>query len=232
MGIIASYQESTIDYPGKIGQILFTNGCNFRCGFCHNPELFSEENNKIDLEILLKNLKAKTKAGWYEGVCISGGEPTIHQDLPEFIKRLKDIGLKVKLDTNGSNPSMLKELIEKKLIDYVSMDIKSPRVQYQELTNSKINLEDIDKSIDLIKKLPNYEFRTTILPFFNRKDMKDIGNWMANPEKVKSYTLQQFNPENCYSLEYRNMKKTSKHIVEEFGELMKDYAEQVRTLVD
>ena len=134
---IASHQETTIDYPGKMGEILFLKDCNFKCGFCHNPELINKNQNEINQDALLKNIKSKVNSGWYNGIIISGGEPTIYSDLPDFIKILKDMNLSVKLDTNGSNPQMLKKLLEEKLIDYIAMDIKSPRHMYANIVNVK-----------------------------------------------------------------------------------------------
>lgn len=178
--IISSKQESSVDYPGKFGQILFTSGCNFLCDFCHNPELIFEK-NQLDLNKILNDLKIKFESGWYSGVCISGGEPTLHNDLPEFIKKIKKIGLSVKLDTNGSNPDMLLYLLKEKLVDYVAMDIKSPIYLYQDVIGKKVfNIEEnIKKSIKIIQQFPDYEFRTTIIPII-RENGKI--SWMTTAE--------------------------------------------------
>ncbi|PIU62016.1 anaerobic ribonucleoside-triphosphate reductase activating protein, partial [archaeon CG07_land_8_20_14_0_80_38_8] len=126
MVIIKGMVESSfIDYPGKIALVVFTAGCNFHCHYCHNPELVNPTPPFISEEKIL--LKLEKKREWLDAVVISGGEPTLHPDLPEFIKKIKDeTGLLVKLDTNGSNPEMLKKLINEKLIDYVAMDVKAP----------------------------------------------------------------------------------------------------------
>lgn len=229
--IINSYQESTIDYPGKYGLILFTNGCNFQCGFCHNPELISINGKGIDNEKLLIDIKRKSKKGWYNGITISGGEPTLQKDLPEFIKELKESGLAVKLDTNGSNPDMLEKLLKEGNLDYVAMDMKAPREKYNEIVGANIDLKKIDRSIELIKKFPMYEFRTTILPYFENKYIHDIGEWVSNgTEKIKLYSVQQFNPEKCFDKEYEKLEPKSKKEILDLVELMKNYCEDVRVL--
>ena len=184
---IGGLQKLTlIDYPGKVAAAVFTAGCNFFCPFCHNPDLvllrksekypfLSEEQFFWWLE---KNL------GLLDGVCISGGEPTIHRDLPEFIKEIKDLGLRVKLDTNGSNPEMLERLIKNDLLDYVAMDIKAPINKYSKFYNLPINAAGIKKSVNLIRQMPDYEFRTTIIPdLHKKKDLMEIGQWLNGSKK-------------------------------------------------
>jgi len=233
---IASREETSIDYPGKFGQILFTPKCNFRCGFCHNPELIEDSTNGLDLNALFKDLKIKTEGGWYRSVCISGGEPTLQPDLPEFVKKLKELGLSIKVDTNGSNSEMLQKLLEEGCVDYVAMDIKAPKQKYIEISGSKDRnlLEKIDKSIEIVKKFPIYEFRTTVLPFLTKKDLEEIGSWISKngKEKVKFYTVQQFSPERTLDSKYEKMKPKLKEEIEEIGELMKKYAKEVRVLAD
>jgi pyruvate formate lyase activating enzyme len=177
---IVSKNESTIDYPGKFGQILFCAGCNFRCGFCHNPELIFENSEELNLNEIIKELKNKSESGWYESVCISGGEPTIYSDLIGFLEKLKKTKLKIKLDTNGTNPEMLKKILDKKLIDYVAMDIKSPIEKYSEIVGVNVDLNKIKESVELVKKFPEYEFRTTILPFFTKENFDKIGQWISS----------------------------------------------------
>ena len=236
---ISSHQESTIDYPGKMGQILFVSGCNFKCGFCHNPELVDGKINEINLEALLKNISAKTKAGWYQGITISGGEPTIYHDLPEFIRQLKDMNLCVKLDTNGSNPEMLRRLLKEGTVDYVAMDIKSAPNKYRTIAGPNVNVDNIFRSIETVKLFPEYEFRTTVLPEFNSQDIEDIGKLVSNykesergnMKKVRLYTLQQFNPKKTLDPSYMFRVPKSKEEIERFGKAMEKYAEVVRVLV-
>ena len=230
---IFAHNESTIDYPGKMGEILFLPGCNLQCGFCHNPELSQGHEGKVDLEILLKNIKMKTRAGWYQGICVSGGEPTIYPNLPEFIKKLRTFGLEIKLDTNGVNPKMLKDLLEEKIVDYVAMDIKTTRDKYQEVVKTKIDLKRIDESIELVKKFPKYEFRTTVLPSMTIDDFEKIGNWISNDrkDKIMLYTMQQFKPETTLDPEYSKMKPKENSEFNDFLYTMESYCHRVRMLI-
>ena len=233
---IAARQETSIDYPKKFGQILFTPECNFRCGFCHNPEFIDGPHGELNLDALFKDLKIKAEGGWYKGICISGGEPTLYPDLPDFIKKLKSFGLSIKLDSNGSNPEMLQQLLDEDCVDYVAMDIKAPRLKYIEIANSKEQklLEKLDKSIEIVKKFPIYEFRTTVLPFFTKEDFKSMGKWISSngKNKIKLYTLQQFNPEKTLDPEYGKMIPKLKTEIEEIAEFMKEYCEEIKVLCD
>jgi len=199
MIISSIIQEGAIDYPGKYGPTIFLGGCNFRCGFCHNPSLMGDFEAKVNEEELLKKLKSKSRAGWYNGVCISGGEPTLQNDLPEFARKLKDLGLSVKIDTNGSNPKMLENLLG--IVDYVAMDIKGPREKYSEISGVDVNLAYIEKSIETIMRFPNYEFRTTITPIIENKprwitpeEAEKMAKWIVNltSSNGHKYYLQKF----------------------------------------
>lgn len=165
-------KQSLIDYPGHIAAMIFTSGCNFRCGYCHNPHLvlpeIQKETKDYEIEEIMTYLSGRRN--WLDAVVISGGEPCIHKDLPQYIKRIKEMGYAVKLDTNGSYPEMLMELIEQKLIDYVAMDVKHIPCsnKYSEvigLSQSKIPMSKINTSISLLKaaSIP-FEFRTTMIP--------------------------------------------------------------------
>lgn len=166
---ISSLQKTTfIDYPGKIACTIFTYGCNFRCGFCHNPELIElnkineHRANFIDQNSFLEFLKQRQ--GKLEGVCITGGEPTLQTDLKEFITKIKDLDYVVKLDTNGSNPILLKGLLDNNLLDYVAMDIKSSPENYSDLTGIKLNIKQIEESKNLLLDSNiQVEFRTTVI---------------------------------------------------------------------
>jgi len=151
-----------IDFPGRPAAVIFTQGCNFRCRYCHNPELvyphlFTETVSDEEIFAFLQR-----RQGSLEGVVVSGGEPTLHDDLPAFIARIKALGYAVKLDTNGSRPEMLQELFDKKLLDYIAMDLKAPLDKYSLITGVETNPEIIRKSMDLIRQSGlAYEFRTT-----------------------------------------------------------------------
>jgi pyruvate formate lyase activating enzyme len=176
--IFGGLQELTlIDYPGKIAATVFTIGCNFRCYYCHNPELVLPEKIKntktLSEEEILNFLKGRK--GLLQGLCITGGEPTLENDLLDFIKQVKALNFLVKLDTNGSNPEVLKKLLENKLLDYIAMDIKAPLAKYAIVAGVEIDLNRIQESIKLVRQSGlEYEFRTTIAPGLTAQDILDI----------------------------------------------------------
>lgn len=189
--IIKGLQKTTlIDYPKKVACTIFLFGCNFRCFYCHNPELVVDDGTEEIKEQDVMNF-LKEKKGFLDGVCISGGEPTINRDLPDFIKKIKGLGYSVKLDTNGTNPQMLKQLIDSKLVDYIAMDIKAPKEKYDSVAKVKTNTSSIQKSIDIIKNSAvDYEFRMTVPPkTFDESDFVEIANWMKD---AKRFYLQPF----------------------------------------
>lgn len=171
-------KQSLIDYPGNISSVIFTQGCNFRCGYCHNPNLvLAQRFEKTFREsIILDYLKQKNRL--LDAVCITGGEPTLHKSLPAFIKNVKNLGLKVKLDTNGTNPTMLQHLLGENLIDFVAMDIKHllETAKYKQVAGhcfSQNMLTLIKQSIQLLQNTHiDYEFRTTVIK--NIHTPKDI----------------------------------------------------------
>lgn len=192
--LIGGLQKLTlIDYPGKVAATIFTVGCVFRCPFCHNPELVLTEptvkNAILHEDEVLKFLISRKNL--LEAVCITGGEPTMQADLPEFIKKIKSSGFFVKLDTNGINPEMLKNLITDKVLDYIAMDIKAPWKKYHEIVGNKIDVEKIKTSVKIIidSGLP-HEFRSTILPRLHSRD--DIYEMARQISGADSYFLQQF----------------------------------------
>jgi pyruvate formate lyase activating enzyme len=222
--LIKGLQKQTlIDYPDKIACTIFTFGCNFRCGFCHNPELVVDDGRPEIKEEEILDFLEKRK-GFLDAICITGGEPTLNKDLPNFIRKIKEIGYFIKLDTNGTNPNMLKELIAKNLIDYIAMDIKAPLEKYDAVTNSKVKKEDIEKSVELIKKFPNYEFRTTVVPgLFNEEDALKIGKWLKGSKK---FYIQQFRGIKTLDKNFVNKKSFSKGELEKFCNIMKPFFEK------
>jgi len=189
---IKGLQKTTlIDFPGKVACTIFTAGCNFRCGFCQNPDLIKVDSSLPDLseKEFFSFLESRKK--WLQGVCITGGEPTLQKDLPEFCEKIKELGFEVKLDSNGSNPLMLKELIEKNLVDFIAMDIKTSQEKYSDLCETQVDLDKIKESVELIKNSGlDYEFRSTVIPeFFSKEDAVKIGEWL-NDSKI--FVLQQF----------------------------------------
>lgn len=187
----AGFQKLTLlDYPGKVACILFTNGCNFRCPFCHNASLVrAQDGADISDDEVLEFLKKRQ--GILEGVCISGGEPLIHNELKDFIREVKKLGYPVKLDTNGSFPQKLRELIGEGLVDYVAMDIKNSFEKYNETTGISADIDSIKESIEiLINGNIDYEFRTTLVSgFHTTQDMQRIGEMIKG---TKKYYLQNF----------------------------------------
>jgi pyruvate formate lyase activating enzyme len=192
--ILGGLQKLTlIDYPGHIAATVFTVGCNFRCPFCHNPELVIS-NFQFPISNFLEGdffNFLETRQGKLEGVCITGGEPTIQPDIIDFIRKIKNLGYKVKLDTNGTRPDVLRQLFTEKLLDFVAMDIKSYPGDYNKATNSQVDIERIKLSVDLIKNSGiDYEFRTTAVPGLHEEgDFEKIGKWL---EGSKKYVLQAF----------------------------------------
>ena len=191
---IGGFQKfSLIDFPGKISAIIFTQGCNFRCPYCHNPELvdpqnFSDEIPEKEIFDFLKKRQGKLDA-----VCITGGEPTLHLDLPEFLKKIKKMGYLIKLDTNGTNPDMLHQVISEKLADYLAMDIKAPLAKYAVVAGKPVNQYHIVRSIGMIENSGlEYEFRSTLVKhLISPEDVLKMG-MMLGP--AKRYFLQKFVP--------------------------------------
>ena len=186
--LISGLQKLTLlDYPGKTAAIVFTYGCNFRCPFCHNGSLVLSERmgETIDLDSFFAFLDARR--GRLQGVCVSGGEPTLQADMPEFLAEIKARGFSVKLDTNGTNPEMLFSLINDGLVDYVAMDIKNSPEKYLQTAglNAEFLLRGVKESASLLMQgRVDFEFRTTLMKELHSvEDMRAIGQWLAGGEK-------------------------------------------------
>ena len=192
------FQKMTmLDYPGRVACTLFTAGCNFRCPFCHNAPLVTQvtENDIHTEEEILAYLNKRR--GIIDGVCITGGEPLLQPELPSFIQKVKALGLKVKLDTNGYNPTALRALIDANLLDYVAMDIKNCSARYGETVGvSNFDITPILDSISLLREgRVSYEFRTTVVPeFHTAKDLEELAKMI---EGDSPYFLQQFVDSGC-----------------------------------
>lgn len=191
MKICGLNKTTLLDYPGCVAATVFAGGCNFRCPFCHNGDLVlhSAKMKEYSEEEVLNFLNKRKNV--LEGVCVTGGEPTLYSDLPEFIAKIKAMGYKVKLDTNGSNPKMLKRLVEGKLVDYVAMDIKAPVSEYNKLCGVQVDTESVQQSVAYLKQgeIP-YEFRTTVVKELHTKqDILEIGKWILGAE---NYYLQSY----------------------------------------
>ena len=195
-------KSSLIDYPGKVCCVVFLNKCNYRCPYCHNPELVFDEYSKEYPDITV-----------------------------EFMKMIKDLGYAVKLDTNGSNPEVIRQAIQNKVVDYIAMDIKNSPEKYDETTRVKVNIENINKSIRLIidagaSGAIEYDFRTTILPRFHKKeDFEKMAKWLSG---AKKYYLQQFKTEqSLVDDSLRDDKTYSLGELEDFRKIMQETIKEV-----
>ena len=190
--IIKGLQKTTLlDFPGKVACTVFTAGCNFRCPFCHNASLvispdMSDTISEDDIFAFLKK-----RCGILDGVCITGGEPLLQRDIEDFIKKIRELGLAVKLDTNGAYPERLRSIINKGLVDYVAMDIKNSKEKYALTAGASVDIEKISESVRILMTSDvEYEFRTTVVrELHSPEDVKSIGKWIAGADR---YFLQSF----------------------------------------
>ncbi|MBP9115852.1 MAG: anaerobic ribonucleoside-triphosphate reductase activating protein [Acidimicrobiia bacterium] len=197
--IIGGMQKfSLVDFPGKTSAVFFSSGCNMRCGYCHNPELvlpnlFEPAINMDEIYNFLDN-----RIGKLDGIVLSGGEPSIHKDMSEFLGEIKHRGFAVKLDSNGTNPQLLMDVIENNLVDYFAMDIKAPLDRYSEVTGRPIDTSAIERSVDIIMGSGiDYEFRTTVMKGqLDINDFVEIGSLIKGADK---HFLQKFSP--CKTLD-------------------------------
>ena len=229
MILIGGLQKSTlVDYPGRVAATIFTLGCNFRCPFCQNPELVDpvkmRQQPQIKTEAFFDFLKSRK--GLLDGVCLTGGEPLIQPDIFDFIKRIKKQGFLVKLDTNGSQPTELKKLFQNVLLDFVAMDIKSSQENYSKAVGAKVNLKNIQKSIDLIRQSGmDYEFRTTVAPgIIDKKEIEKIGQWLQG---AKKFALQQFRTEKTLDKSWQKIKPYSDEELKEMVKIAQPYFDKV-----
>jgi len=228
-------KTSLIEYPGKIVSVVFTAGCNFKCPFCQNPELVLNPDSlpSVSSKEVVNHLISKKK--WLDGLAITGGEPMIHQALSDFIGKVKEEGFLVGLETNGTNPQMLKDLIADKLIDYVALDIKAPLVWEKYKKTAGINDEDlfrkVKESVEVLLELKldiDYELRTTVVPgLIEEEDILAIARQIKG---AKRYVLQQFLPRTTLDKQYERIKPYSKEVLEKMRKRAESYVEtcQVR----
>lgn len=218
---------SLIDYPGKISAIIFTQGCNFRCPYCHNPELVEQKlyrpclSEKDILEFLT------TRQGKLDAVTITGGEPTLQEDLIPFIKKIRNMGFAVKLDSNGSQPDVLASMIQERLLDFVALDVKAPIEKYQSVVQIPVAIDVIRESIRLVLKAKiQHEFRTTIVAsLLTAKDILAIVREIAG---AKRYALQKFQPARTLNKKYIQEKTYSD---QEFLKIKKQLEKNVPLII-
>ena len=181
-----------LDYPDKVAATVFTVGCNFRCPFCHNLSLVCGGEEKLEELTQDEVVQFLTKRGnVLEGVCVTGGEPLIQPDIEDFLIKVRSLGYKIKLDTNGAFPDKLAALIEKGLVDYVAMDVKNSKELYAATVDCTVDMAAIERSVDLLKSgVVDYEFRTTVTATFHTADsIKSMAQWLSG---AKMLYLQQF----------------------------------------
>ena len=221
MEIFGIEKLSLVDYDGKVAATVFTANCNYRCGFCHNSPLVTDvksltpiPNSEI-LEYLTK------RRGVLDGVCISGGEPTLQRDLPAFCEKIKELGLSIKLDTNGTNPDMLKTLVNNGLCDYVAMDIKNAKEHYSNIVGiSDYDTNKVEQSVKfLLSDTVEYEFRTTLISqYHTANDMESIGRWIKG---AKKYALQKF--KDTHSCILSGLTEVNEQIAKQYQATVKNY---------
>jgi len=234
MKISGLQKVTTIDYPGEIACTIFLHGCNFRCGFCYNPDLVVKEFDEgFSEEQILKFLNGRV--GKLDAVCITGGEPLMTIDL-NFVRKIKDMGFKVKIDTNGSFPDKLKEMINLGLVDYIAMDIKGARDDYSKIVGVNANLKKLEESIKMIHDFGDYEFRTTTVGRLHDADsMVSMAKWLNEicGAKPKQLFLQGFkkNEDGMIDSSYMNELDVSEKFLVELKGVIKNSFEKVEVRV-
>lgn len=221
MQIYGMEKLSLVDYDGKVCCTLFTAGCNFKCGFCHNGPLVVDTNKlqPLDINEVLSYIDSRKKL--LDAVCVSGGEPTLYKDLPTFLEKIKKFGIDIKLDTNGTNPQMIKSLDKNGLVDYFAMDIKNDRKNYSKIIGvDDFDTKNVEESVDyLISKGNGYEFRTTLIKeYHDENNMIEIGKWIKGANK---YRLQQFKEtDGCI---YKGLSAVEENTAQVFVDVLKEY---------
>jgi pyruvate formate lyase activating enzyme len=225
--IIAGLQKLTLlDYPGKIACIVFTQGCNFACGYCHNPEMIpiiQETSSGLTEKGVLKFLESRRNL--LEGVVITGGEPTLQKDLKDFMRQIKDLGFEIKLDTNGSHPGIVQEILQDGLADYVAMDLKATLSKYKDLVKNDV-AEQISQTIRVIMDSGvDYEFRSTIFPScHSEEDIREMGSLIMGS---KNWYLQNFRPLKTLHPSFKKQPSFTSEELLRLKSIARQYAEHV-----
>lgn len=229
--MICGLQMMTLlDFPGKIACTVFLGGCNFRCPFCHNSELFMGKPEKLmEDEEFFKFLS--TRKGLLDGVCVSGGEPTLYKDLPEFMARIKEMGFLVKLDTNGYRPEVMKDLVSRGLVDYIAMDVKnSPAMYARTVGLEAMDLASAEESLRfLIDGNVDYELRTTLVAqLHNEASIQNMGAWLGGlvpGKRPKRLFLQQFVDRD--TVLFGNLSAPETDVTQTFARILEPFADSV-----
>ena len=229
--MICGLQKMTLlDFPGKIACTVFLGGCNFRCPFCHNSELFTGKPEKLmEDEEFFKFLS--TRKGLLDGVCVTGGEPTLYKTLPAFLARIKEMGFLVKLDTNGYRPEAVKALVKEGLVDYIAMDVKnSPAMYAQTVGLETVDMAAIEESLRFLMEADvDYELRTTLVDqLHNSASIQDMGVWLGSlvpGKKPKKLFLQSFVDRD--TVLFSGLSAPESEATQEFAKILAPFAEQV-----
>ena len=220
MKLYGLQKMTLLDFPGHVACTVFLNACDFRCPFCHNFELVDGTAQPVmDEEEFLSFLKKRR--GLLDGVAFTGGEPCLHKDLPELMRKIRELGFSIKLDTNGQHPALLKQILDEGLIDYAAMDIKNSPEKYAVTCGlESLDLTNIQESIQLLKNSGiDYEFRTTVVKeFHNAEDFDGIGEMIAG---AKRYFLQAFTDRD--TVPFGNLHAPSREEMEQYAEVMRKY---------
>lgn len=215
------------DFPGTISSTVFLGGCNFRCPFCHNADLVLRPESLPGLSLDLFLCFLDDRKGWLEGVCVTGGEPLLQDHLEDLLSVVKERGLLVKLDTNGSRPDRLKDLLDEGLVDWLAMDIKAPLERYNAVTRSAVAEADIVRSIGLIKNSGlEYMLRTTVVPgLVGPEDVLTIARQVGG---ARLYQVQQFFPQDAIDPRYRHVPPYRREEVLAMADSVRPYFDEVR----
>lgn len=215
-------KSSLIDYPEKIAAVIFTNGCNFRCPYCHNPDVVLGKGT-IDEEEVFEFLKSRK--GKLDAVTVSGGEPTLQKDLILFLEKIRELGFLIKLDTNGSRPEIIKEIAAKGLVDYIAMDIKGPLEKYPKITSSSVNPEKIKETAEFLHASKiEFEYRTTVVRgLLQESDFYKIRNEFQKFGPPKKYFLQNFRPDVTLEEGFQKTEPYSAEEMQKFKEIFEGF---------
>jgi pyruvate formate lyase activating enzyme len=218
---------SSRDFPGHISSTVFLGGCTFRCPYCHNADLVlrPETIPTMPIDFFLSYLDGRK--GWLEAVCLTGGEPLLHDEVEDLVRVVRERGLLVKLDTNGSFPERLEGLLAAGLLDWVAMDVKAPLERYREVTRSNVDVESIVRSADILRNSGvRHTLRTTVVPgFVGKEDVVKIGEWLNG---AANYLIQQFVPQTTIDPAFLEVKPFSRAELEDIVVAAKPYFGDVR----
>jgi pyruvate formate lyase activating enzyme len=227
MKIIGFIKTSLLDWDGHVVSSIYLPGCNFRCPFCHNRDVVLDPDSFEEVPFSEVEEYVRSNSEFLDGVVVTGGEPTVHRDLPELLRKLKALGTKVKLDTNGTNPDMLQDVLRAGLVDYVAMDIKAPlNEKYEDLAGVSVPLDKVKQSIEILERSGiDHEYRTTVVPILlTLQDIEAIAAYIGGAPKL---ALQQFKPEHTLDPNLSVVRPYSRAAMLGMAETAKRYVRKV-----